>query len=280
MINIHSIVLALFLTFCVPQAQADDHATAERPVRTIFDRQEELTYSVSWMSINIGTITLKLQPNGDGDSTISASAVIDSRDGLPFADVHAVFKGVLNKFGVPEFFIGYDKKEKGQWSVLRYDYSKERTLALVKKGTAKDPDETDLELTAMDTLSIDTMTQDGLSVFYFGRQHLRSLDTFSVKTIVQGNIGTTELNYYGKRSRVEIDAVDYPLDVIELDGMARFKGVFGLSGEFKGWFSNDRAHIPIRAKLGVILGNVNLELIRWKREGWTPPRYDKNISSK
>jgi hypothetical protein len=29
------------------------------------------------------------------------------------------------------------------------------------------------------------------------------------------------------------------------------------------------------AKMQVFLGNVKLELKQWKREGWTPPKYQR-----
>jgi hypothetical protein len=45
-----------------------------------------------------------------------------------------------------------------------------------------------------------------------------------------------------------------------------------LTGDFEGWFSNDEARVPILAKMKVILGSITIELMRWKRAGWTPPR--------
>jgi hypothetical protein len=71
---------------------------------------------------------------------------------------------------------------------------------------------------------------------------------------------------------VEIDAVDYPIDVVGFEGNAEFVGIFGLTGGFDGWFSNDEARVPIVAHMKVILGSVTLELMSWKRPGWTPPR--------
>ena len=52
-----------------------------------------------------------------------------------------------------------------------------------------------------------------------------------------------------------------------------FISIFGLTGYFEGWFSNDEASIPIVAKMKVLIGNITLELKSWKREGWIPPKY-------
>jgi hypothetical protein len=75
-----------------------------------------------------------------------------------------------------------------------------------------------------------------------------------------------------QRQTVTLDAVDYPVDVIGFEGTAEFVGIFGLTGDFEGWFSNDDARIPIVAKMKVIIGSVTLDLVSWNRPGWTPPR--------
>ncbi|MFZ4621448.1 MAG: DUF3108 domain-containing protein [Bacteroidota bacterium] len=274
--TIRMILFCFLCLHCITPALlfAGDRGRTELPFKSLFDRREELVYSVSWMSINIGTITLTITPDTGSGGPFTAAVFIDSRQGLPFANVHAVFKGNLDSSGSPIRFFGYDQMELDRWSVHMYTYSKERDRLFAKKGEAKRPDTDQLSVAESDTLMIDRLTQDGLSIFYFARKQLNSLDTFSVKTVVHGSVGTTILNCYGKQTEIDIGAIDQSISVIEMDGMAKFKGVFGLTGEFKGWFSNDNAHIPIRAKLGVILGNVNLELIHWKREGWTPPRYN------
>ena len=60
---------------------------------------------------------------------------------------------------------------------------------------------------------------------------------------------------------------------MRLDGSTDFISVFGLTGYFEGWFSNDEASIPIVAKMKVIIGNVTLKLKSWKRAGWNPPKH-------
>ena len=50
--------------------------------------------------------------------------------------------------------------------------------------------------------------------------------------------------------------------------------IFGLTGVFEGWFSDDAASVPISAKMHVLIGSVRIELLRWKRSNWTPPLAD------
>jgi hypothetical protein len=83
---------------------------------------------------------------------------------------------------------------------------------------------------------------------------------------------STFLNFKREHTSVEVDAIDYPVDVIGFDGHADFVGIFGLTGGFEGWFSNDEARVPILAKMKVLIGSVTIELMKWSRPGWSPPR--------
>jgi hypothetical protein len=71
---------------------------------------------------------------------------------------------------------------------------------------------------------------------------------------------------------VEIDALDYEIRTVHFQGEANWTGVYGITGKFDGWFSDDEARVPIRAKMKLYVGNADIELVRWKRPGWTPPK--------
>lgn len=262
-----AILLCVFL--CSPAVISQDKPKAREIKNNALFASEELTYEVSWWAFDLGTITMYIWHDSAG---YLAVCHIDSYDGVPFADLHSIFRTIMDSNANSKAFTALDKEEKNKWNVTKYIYNEDKSLAIVKRGTVKDPTETMPVLIASDTLSIDRLTQDGLSLFYFARRHLRSKDTITVKAIVTEKVGSATINFYGKETVTDIDAVDYPVSVIEFDGKANFKGIFGLTGEFKGWFSNDDAHVPIKAKVGVILGSVTMELISWKRTGWVPPR--------
>jgi hypothetical protein len=114
--------------------------------------------------------------------------------------------------------------------------------------------------------------QDGLSLFYFAREHALEKRQARIPTFVDTNEVTTNINFGIEHEEEEIDAVKYPIDVMKLDGRADFVGVFGLTGGFEGVFSNDVAGIPITARMKVILGSVKVELKSWKRDNWIPPK--------
>ena len=97
----------------------------------------------------------------------------------------------------------------------------------------------------------------------------------NVPCIVNEEKVKTRINFYNETESISIDAVDYDIACTRLDGEMDFISIFGLTGYFEGWFTNDEAKIPVVANMKVILGNVRLELISWKRNGWQPPEFGK-----
>jgi hypothetical protein len=126
--------------------------------------------------------------------------------------------------------------------------------------------------TGTDTVAITQECQDGLSLFYYAREHVLERRQKSIPTYIDTNEVTTKINLGVENLEEEINAVDYPIDVVKLDGRAEFVGVFGLTGAFEGVFSNDLAGIPITARMKVVIGSVRVELRKWKRGDWMPPK--------
>ncbi|MBI5324332.1 MAG: DUF3108 domain-containing protein [Ignavibacteriae bacterium] len=91
-------------------------------------------------------------------------------------------------------------------------------------------------------------------------------------TFMEHDTCYTYINFTGKTENIEIDAVDYPVRTIFFSGKADWEGVYGVTGQFEGWFSDDNARIPIQAKMKLYIGNAEIHLIKWKRQGWAPPK--------
>ena len=110
-------------------------------------------------------------------------------------------------------------------------------------------------------------------MFYFARGYVKSGQAAVIPTFINGNKGKTYFDFTDKTTDKEIDSITYPIDVIEFEGEADWVGIFGLTGGFRGWFSNDEARVPIVAKMKVIIGSVKVTLQSWKRSGWRPTQY-------
>ena len=234
--------------------------------KTIVSRGEELVYEIKWSFIKLGTIRLQTFPN------YSAKAFIDSYAGQPFVDIHSINETEMDTSFFSNSSWGIEKKGKF-WQGLNYRNDAMNKCLLVEEMYQKDVQSQPSKYKVKDTLQLPSASYlDGLSVVYYPRAMSHTIRTVDVPTIVNGKLGTITFRF-GKSSGTEsISVIQYPVRVIEVDGTLSVKGIFGLTGDFQGWFSDDSAAVPIKAKVKVLLGYVTVELIQWKRAEWEPPK--------
>jgi len=238
---------------------------------------EDLQYEVSWWIFKLGTIRLKTLETKSkaGEVRHTAAVFIDSYKGLPFVDVHAIDYTEMDSAFNSRGFYSVEKRN-DEWLVMNYHYFLPESILVVEETWQKDLQSPPYKPSSYDTVKLGgNWVQDGLSLVYFARQNVRQKDTVRVPTIVYAKVGSTLFYFTGKRDVVEIDKVEQPISTIELEGKAEFDGIFGLKGDFKGWFSDDPAAVPIKAKMKVLLGSVNIELKEWDRPGWSLPVHRK-----
>ncbi len=235
----------------------------------MFQVGEELVYNVSYASVNLGQVRIRVLDRREekGRTVFVAQANIDSYKGVPFVDLHALYDNFIDERMHSAWFRSRLKGDHG-WDTVSYSYDYPGKKLFVSgrpaPGGGKNLD---------DTLSIESFYQDGLSLFFYARQEVLSRRQVTVATVVNEKKGTTSFEFGSERMGEEIDAVDYPVDVAYFRGEAGFVGIFGLTGDFEGWFSHDAARVPILAKMKVLIGSVRIELMKWTRPGWTPPRH-------
>lgn len=236
---------------------------------SVFQVGEELTYNVSYASFDIGQVRITLlgKEVRNGVTYYKAMAHIDSYKGVPFVDLHAIYEDSIHQRMYSTWFLSRHKEEKG-WDYFLYTYDYPRRMMYIEHGEWGK-----MHVLKKDTLEIDTTDQDGLSLFYLARVNLFSKQKMNIPTVVNEKRGMTTINFSGERTHEEIDAVKYPVDLIHFEGEAGFVGIFGLTGAFEGWFSNDAARVPVIAKMKVLIGNIRIELMKWRRTNWHPPRY-------
>jgi hypothetical protein len=240
----------------------------------VFQVTEDLTYNVSYASIDIGRIRIRTleKTTAEGGTFYNAAAYIDSYSGIPFVDLHVIYESFIAEDVFSQGFRGR-LKERNRWYETHYEFDYPAKKVHIRKGWLGSS-VTD----ATDSLALDTLYQDGLSLFFYARKNLRMGRKVVIPTLIQEEKVRTVIDFANKRTSAKIDAVKYPIDVIEFKGNAEFVGVFGLTGEFDGWFSNDDARVPILAKMKVIIGNIRIELMKWNRSGWTPPAFAEQMA--
>jgi hypothetical protein len=263
--NRYLAVLALCVpAFMVPSLRAQ--GSGDPPSR-VFIEGEELVYNVRYTFIDLGQIRIKTIGKTRDASfvTYDTRALIDSYRGIPFVDLHAVFESRMDTTVCSHGFVGKVKQD-DKWDFARYTFDYDHHRVLMDIG------DRDTVVAKRETLQVKGPQQDGLSLFFNARQHLFAGKKVHIPGIVTEKQVNTDIDFARERTSVEIDAVDYPVDVTKFEGELDFEGIYGLTGGFTGWFSHDDARVPILAKMRVIVGSVTIELMRWNRPGWMPPR--------
>jgi hypothetical protein len=236
----------------------------------VFSVGEELVYNVRYSFVNLGQIRIQTirEANGPGYLAYVGKALIASYSSVPFVNVRATFESTIDTAMYSRAFAS-TSKDGDYYEFVKYNFDYSRKKLFIEIGSR------DTVVSKRETLDVGVPCQDGLSLFFFARDNLFTKRSFRLPTIIKEEKVNTTITFRDERTEVEIDAVDYPVDVVRFEGTADFVGFFGLTGDFEGWFSNDEARVPIMAKMEVILGNVTVELMEWKRPGWSPPRAGK-----
>ena len=258
-------VLVVSVAWLTPFSSYAQHASP--PPSHVLAEGEDLTYNVSYGPFDLGEVKISIERKVETPGYLAyfGTALIRSYKGVPFVDLHAVYESTIDTGVFSRAFVG-KSREDNVWDFARYTFEYDKNRVLMEMGRR------DTIVERRDTLPVEVHSHDGLSLFFYARDQLFSGKRMNIPAVVKEKKGNTYIDFRGERKSVEIDVVDYPIDVIGFDGTAEFVGIFGLTGDFEGWFSNDDARVPIVAKMKVILGSVRLELIRWKRTGWIPPR--------
>lgn len=230
---------------------------------------EELTYLVSYSFMKLGEVRIKVRDKKerDGKTFYNAVAYIDSYSGIPFVDIHQIYESKVSNKYYSHFFRGISKEEE-PFTYTEYHFNYDEEKVRVKKGKFSPA-----QVWTDSVGTTDKFYQDGLSILYYARMNCGQDTTVDVPCFVTEKKVTTKINFYKEVTNASIDAIDYDIECVRLDGEMNFISIFGLTGYFEGWFTNDEASVPVVAKMRVIIGNVRLELVKWNREGWQPPKY-------
>ncbi len=232
---------------------------------------EELEYDVSFLTFKLGKIRITTVSNTEyeGEKVIKTQVHIESNPNIPFVKVKAIFDALMDtSLTCGRYFEStvVDNDCKTSKQKIYFHYPAKQSLRIEKwHGNQK----------SMDTLlQFKGKILDGATLFFFARKYIANKSQLKIPTIMDINIDNTYLNFSGKIEKVENATINYPIKAYYLNGKADWKGIYGLGEKFEGWFSCDEARIPIKAKMNVYLGNVTLELKKWKRKDWKPPKYN------
>ncbi|MBM2840237.1 MAG: hypothetical protein HW412_765 [Bacteroidetes bacterium] len=258
--------ITILLLSLAPREPLSDETAHRISPSSVFTEDEDLVYEVRWTFFKIGTIHIKSL------GEFKAIAHIDSYEGLPFVDLHSVHYAEMDSAFCSLGGYAIDKDGEN-WKGLHYTPDQSTRRVAIEQLYQKAPTSPPYKREPKDTIQLESNAfVDGLSIGYFPRLFLHAARTVNMPTLLKGKVGTTTFYFTNTRTTESISALDDPVRVVEVEGTTSAVGVFGMTGEFTGWFSDDEAAVPIKGKLKVILGSVTVELIKWNRKDWKPPQ--------
>lgn len=236
----------------------------------VFFQGEEMLYRVSYLNITLGTIRTVTEgyTTRNGERVAKVKVFIKSSPSIPFVSLNSIYESWMDtSITFSRHFTANTEVDDGKWEFDQYvlDYNA-RSLMMEKFR--------DKQKVGSKSFTIAKKYNDGSSILYAARSLVSAKKTFRLPTLIMDDTVNTVVNCRGTKGSVEIDAVKYPVKTLYLDGVANWTGIYGLSGNFEGWFSDDAARVPIKAKMKVYVGSVSIELQSWKRGSWQPPRAD------
>ena len=263
--------LFIHLVLCAWLAGVSDDRPAPLPPgrlssKTVLGDGEEYDYEVSWTFVKLGTIHLKVSPN------YTVDVRVNSYPSVPFVELHSAHYSEMDTSFYSIASHTAEKKD-NEWWGLNYVYDLPRKRLIVEETHQTDPGQPPFFRQIKDTLELPSRAfVDGLAIAFLPRLFVHSHITLDVPTVLYGKIGSTTYDFSDSKTTENIDAVDYPVKVVEVTGTTTAVGIYGMTGDFTAWFSDDDAAVPIKGKLKVLIGSVTVELVKWNRKGWNPPQ--------
>lgn len=242
----------------------------------VFKLGEELEYDVTFLSFRLGKIIIKMDSMvvENGHNIWIPHIYVDSRQGIPFLSLHEILESRIDEAGYSRYFLAsFKSKRDTGWGYLQYMIDYPNQHIIINKGEGS-------EVWEHTDIHAPYKYNDGVSLIFYVRRNIMYKKYVGVPSLVETDSAHTYINFLDERESQEIDAVDYPIDCLHFVGDAAWTGIYGMNGKFEGWFSNDNAAVPIKARMKLYVGSVWIELVRWDRPGWNPPNANNTLIKK
>ena len=185
-------MLLIVFWYCVALSSALPlHGQSIRvPRSNVLVNGEELVYNVRYSFIDLGQVRINTLDNVQTPTYLAytTEAQIQSYPGIPFVDLHAIYESVIDTGMFSRHFVG-KSREDNVWDFSIYDFEYENNRVLIEMG------DRDTVVKENDTLSINTLYQDGLSLFFYARDQLFSDEKMNIPTLVKEQKANTFINH-------------------------------------------------------------------------------------
>ncbi len=238
----------------------------------VLEAGEELNYKVYYGFIKLGEVRFKVSSYDASTKRYTATAELKNYEALPLIKINYFFESTMQSKGDTLFSVRFYSSEFKDKDINHIDYTFD-----YEKGIIIAKNDKNFRNEEKKEIKIDEKKrfQDGLSLFYNARIHSLVNKNYIVPVYINAQESTVNYSFNMNKDVVSSDLREYDMSAIKILGTAHFVGVFGLTGEFVSWLSDDYARVPLKAKFNVSIGSITLELTSYKKKNWNPPVYDK-----
>jgi hypothetical protein len=247
------------------------HARAQVPdtPSPIFKVGEELQYAVRWKFIRLGTIIVRTVEDSTSTDTgrVRCVMIVESSPGLPVVSLQEHNESVMDIMRIRSLSFAAVHLMNGHSQTIHHSFKPEDRVVTAELV------EGEHEQVVKKTIPDVDWYVEGVSLFFYARHVARRGGVFEAPTLVNLSIARTTLRIDSMPEELSIEAWDPPIRAHRFTGRADWSGASaaGVTGDFTGWTSDDEASVMLRAELDISLGSIDVELERWRRDGWRPP---------
>ncbi len=223
---------------------------------------EDLVYKVKWSFLTIGTLRFRVVEKTEinGTPVYRCRLHIDSNPDLLFLNIHDLYESYIGEDMFSHAFESWERRsDHVLYTRYQMDYQQMKMLIFMQKWFKQDT------VTVMDSVvTLHSKVQEGISIFYYARAMVKHQGRVTLPVWAYFKFSNARMNLYGETRNVKVRGET--VQGYYLDGNLKFVGIAGLREGFKGWFSPDSQSVPLKAYLKAFIGNVKVELERWR--GW------------
>jgi hypothetical protein len=243
-----------------------DNAQGQNPISI----GEQLEYEVSYLGVSFARIIINTEriENLGGVATIKTKASIYSYDHVPLLKAKADLESWFDRSGIFSYQFVRNLSLRGKdWEYQKVVFNyKNNTLTNQKFIKGKRTSARGFQFNQGMKIC------DALTVFFKARAEAQPYKSKTITTYLDENPFYVKFNFDKNKHKVDVDAVNYSVRSIYGSGYANWEGQYGLKGSFEAWFSDDDARVPLEGKFDFILGKINVELVKYRRLNWYPPK--------
>ncbi len=221
---------------------------------------EQLVWKVRWSFIRLGTLRLQVQDTVrlHHQKLYRIKLLMDSNPVLIFVNIHNKYECLVDSLFRPVVYM-VDENNGGDRNLLLYqfDYQKKQVFMQVL-----DSDDT-TKVIREKIINLEHYIYDGISLTFFARGNSYPARQFKLFTFIDDRIGPLDMHFAEQLEKLKISAIDQYFETIRVEGTFYIKGIAGVTGDYKGWFTTDERRIPLKALMKVFIGNVVVELEKW-----------------